>query len=572
MPNFRIPSNLELDQFGDVRGDREKVAYILECVYRGCAENRNYNIAEYDLEARVPLHYETLRKVIGKKPERILNRITRSPKNPTPDATILETDGSFVVGQRSRQYRLTSQHQVVPQYCPIPKPVADRYYRKEKKAIAKAVEKLPKNLKPGYRAVCDHIKKLRLEITEDQLQEILAIVRQEYVEYEANLKQKWVEAEIGKIKPGLSEHGLDEAKANVLKKWDESTPKSRHMKMLAKKRRNNDLKCAFIESKVRRVRDGDKYVEFPVSSIDQQGRLHHHLANMSKCLRPFVRLEGGQVVSYDLSSSHCVFFCMAVEKYIEENNYTVEMARKQAKEIMRVIGRCTGKVPQFVLDGFTALKDRRTDKIIREELKEYKKRLATDFYQHAMDDPVVDWERDAKGERNRDTFKSSAFFRFLYGKNLNFHDNKLMMYFLKHFPVVYTVLWRIKDLTNVCKTYYQHKKKHTVKESLDHVERTCRTYVEFPKQMQKEEAVIFFEEIIPEIMKRTRRPFVSIHDSIVFKDGNENNKECPTMKIIKDSFKRRGIKVKVKRENWNAKTYGIITMNNDGRRKKAKDK
>ena len=82
-------------------------------------------------------------------------------------------------------------------------------------------------------------------------------------------------------------------------------------------------------------------------------------------------------------------------------------------------------------------------------------------------------------------------------------------------------------------------------------------YAEFSKEMQREEASIFFDVIIPRIMERTQRPFVSIHDCLIFQDGIESNTECPTMQIIKQAFKERGISVAVKREVWNRRTYPI---------------
>ena len=260
--------------------------------------------------------------------------------------------------------------------------------------------------------------------------------------------------------------------------------------------------------------------------------------------------------------SHCVFVCLAVEKYINENNYTVAMARKQAAEIVRVVRKCTGKV-MYGMKGFYSLRDRRrdrkggTDKAIHDELKLFKELLVKDFYQHAIDN-LNQGRRDYE-KYDRDSFKREVFFKFLYGKNLEFYNNGMVRYFIRQFPVIYTILWIEKGLTKIFKTYKKHfDKTYSVKEANDYVSRKIRTHADFSKRMQKEEALIFFREIIPTIVAKTNRPFVSVHDCIVFKDdGKEDIK--PTQ-IIKEAFRERGIEVKVKRENWNINQFGLTNQ------------
>lgn len=66
---------------------------------------------------------------------------------------------------------------------------------------------------------------------------------------------------------------------------------------------------------------------------------------------------------------------------------------------------------------------------------------------------------------------------------------------------------------------------------------------EFPKEMQRQEANMFYNIIIPKI----HQPLVTLHDCIIVEAG----KPCNAKKIIEDSFMEKyQIKVRVKHESW----------------------
>jgi len=584
MPSLRVPYNVDMSQFENIRWDKERIAYILDYIYRGCEEGISSGDVEFEFSAKTPIHYETLRYVIRGEPKRILNRIARSPWNMEPEIAILETDGSFVPGTRSREYRLTEKYRVDPQCVSVTGIKVNEWFEKERKTALKSISKQPENMQPGYLAVIVNLKRLTLEITEEQLQEILQATRAELVEFELDTERQWLVDKMCVLREKI--YGFEEKypswvhetvweQANKL--WDKLKPDSRPKQAIVKKERSIRQRCALIESKVRRVRDfvDGKPIdyEFPFSSIDEQGRLYHHLTNMPKCLRPFVRMDGHKCVSYDLGTSHCVFVCLAVQEYIKENKYTVAMARKQAAEIVRVVRKCTGNV-MYGTNTFYSLRDRRAnragnmDKAILDELKLFKKLLVKDFYQHAIDH-INHGRRDYE-KYDRDSFKREVFFKFLYGKNLEFYHNEMVNYFIELFPVIYTILWIEKGLTRIFKTYKKHlDKTFSVKEANDYVNRKIRTHANFSKRMMKDEATIFFQEIIPEIMQQSKKPFVSVHDCILFKDGKEDIK--PT-EIIKNAFRNHGIEVKVKRERWNINTFGLPHQKSNAKSTGKKDK
>ena len=153
MPSLRVPYNVDMSRFENIPLDKERIAYILDYIYRGCEESVDSSDVEFEFSAKTPIHYETLRGIIRGKPKRILDRIARSPRNKEPEIAILETDGSFVPGTQSRQYRLTEEYQVEPKCINVTGFKVDAWFEKEKELALESINKLPKNLQPGYRAV-----------------------------------------------------------------------------------------------------------------------------------------------------------------------------------------------------------------------------------------------------------------------------------------------------------------------------------------------------------------------------------------------------------------------------------
>jgi hypothetical protein len=177
-------------------------------------------------------------------------------------------------------------------------------------------------------------------------------------------------------------------------------------------------------------------------------------------------------------------------------------------------------------------------------MKQLRKLLSKDFYDDIMQ--TIHWERLPDNTFNRKKFKTNILFPFLYGKKPSWNtksDKKTMMhYFVKKFPAIYCVLWKMRRFTEICKDYHRLIKKQHPLSVLDYITETYQTS-EFPKEMQKQEANMFFNVIIPQI----KQPLVTIHDSIIVQAG----KRCNVAKIIKQAFMDKyQIKVRVSCEPW----------------------
>jgi len=135
---------------------------------------------------------------------------------------------------------------------------------------------------------------------------------------------------------------------------------------------------------------------------------------MPEELRPYIRLDGCKLVSYDLGTSQPVFIWIALRDFIRSNNITLDDVKQQADEIMNTIKDCNdGIVPDFMQEGFAALKRKRNPDILDIEMEQLSKVLGKDFYEDIMQ--TLDWERLPDGKFNRKTFKSKILFQFLYG-------------------------------------------------------------------------------------------------------------------------------------------------------------
>ena len=87
-----------------------------------------------------------------------------------------------------------------------------------------------------------------------------------------------------------------------------------------------------------------------------------------------------------------------------------------------------------------------------------------------------------------------------------------------------------------------HKDGKHYKEIKKHVNETYNP-AEFPKEMQRREAEMIYDIIIPQI----DQPCVTIHDSIIVQSGIKNN----VSEIIKKAFMdKHQIKVRVSWEPW----------------------
>jgi hypothetical protein len=267
---------------------------------------------------------------------------------------------------------------------------------------------------------------------------------------------------------------------------------------------------------------------------------------MPEELRPYIRLDGCKMMSYDLGTSQPVFIWIALKDYIRENKITLDNVKQQADEIMNTIKDCNDSIiPDFVQEGFAALKRKRKPDTLDIEIEQLGKVLGKDFYKDIMQ--TLDWERLSDGKFNRKTFKSKVLFQFLYGRRPKWKTKSghktIMHYFLTKFPSLFCVLWKMRRFTEICQDYYQMTKDGIhYKEIKEHIDITYSP-ADFPKAMQNREAIMFYNTIIPQI----NQPCVTIHDSIIVQAG----KKCDVPKIIKQAFKDlHEIDVRVSCEPW----------------------
>jgi len=153
---------------------------------------------------------------------------------------------------------------------------------------------------------------------------------------------------------------------------------------------------------------------------------------------------------------------------------------------------------------------------------------------------------------DRKKFKTKVWFPFLYGKKPSWktkNDHKTMMhYFVKKFPAVYCVLWKLRQFTQICLDYYSMTKDSVPYRKIrEHITKTYKTS-EFPKEMQRQESNMLYNVIIPQI----DQPCVTIHDSIVIQSGVN----CNVPEIMKQAFMNLyQIKIRVSCEFWYERTY-----------------
>ena len=101
----------------------------------------------------------------------------------------------------------------------------------------------------------------------------------------------------------------------------------------------------------------------------------------------------------------------------------------------------------------------------------------------------------------------------------------------------------MRRFTNICLEFHEMKNNRVTYKTAEAIIKEKYATAEFPKEMQRQEADMFFNTIIPQI----DQPFVILHDSIIVQDG----KKCNVKEIIEQAFiDRFNIKVHVKRESW----------------------
>ena len=389
-----VPRNLNMSLFGN---KADKVAMILNCIYRLKTYKDDYGHVRHrcDFTKPVALNMARLRETLCENPAPVMDMICRSKRHEEngthPIEVVIERVRPAKRGEQSAQYRFVAQYQIKPKLHRIKRtslPVFNRNKSREAAMIAGWPE--------PYQKVCKHIRTLTLEMNEQQLEDLIQQIRSKYIQAD---RKKFVEAKIDallKRHPNMSEV---DAEANAIASWEEVSEK--RIDELDEDHYDSQL---FIRDKFFEMQGED---EFPIYSLDEQGRLHYYLTNMSEEMRPYVRLDGCKMVSYDLGTSQCVFVWITLREYIRENDITLDGIKKQANEIMETMAQYgDGTIPEYAREGFDVLKRRRSQHTLDREMKQLSILLSKDFYADIM--KIIDWDRLPNGEFNRKKFKGDV--------------------------------------------------------------------------------------------------------------------------------------------------------------------
>lgn len=523
-----VPRNLDMTKFGD---KMDKVAIIIDRIYRAKYTNDyGFERKRWKFTEPVGINMKYLTKELHESATPILDLICHSirhKQNGTqPIEKVLVRVKGYSCGRQSAQYVLAKEYRDKPKIHRLQR-VNKPAFKHDKDAMDAVIAGYPAN----YRKVCKHIKMLTLEMDEAQCKELLQQTREKYIQ---DHRETYIKSRISKLLAQHPKWSEDIARTKASTSWEKHSDK-----WIEKLDEENYDRLLFIKDKFLEIEGKD---EVPIYALDPQGRLHYYLTNMPEELRPYIRLGGCKMVSYDLGTSQPVLIWTALREYITENNITLDIVKQQTDEIIDTIKQCNdGIVPDFVQEGFTALKQKRKLDTLDDEMKQFGKVLGKDFYADIMQ--TIQWQFDRK------KFKTQVLFPFLYGKKPSWgkSDNPsrktIMHYFLAKFPAVYCVLWRMRRFTEICLDFYKMTKDgihyKTIKQHID------KTYnpAEFPKNMQRREADMFYNAIIEKI----NIPCVTIHDSIIVQSG----KKCNVPDIIKKAFlEKYQIHVRVKCESW----------------------
>jgi len=530
-----VPLNLDMTLFGD---KADKIALILDRLYRTKIYSNDYGRTKRKRDFTEPfaISMKHLREVRHENATPLMDMICYSQRHKDngtqPIKTVLKRVRPAKKDVQAASYVLTKEYRVKPKIHIIKRKKGPQF-KYDKESMEKMIAEMP----PNYQKVCEHIKALSLEMDEEHCEKLIEQMETEYIEAD---KFEFVCHKVAATLNRYPNADKDIVIAKAATLWEEQRPE--HLARLAEKHYDSLL---FVHDKFLEM---EGRAEMPVYSLDEQGRLHYYLTNMSEEMRPYIRLGGCKMVSYDLGTSQCVFVWVTLREYISNNNITLDDVKEQADEILATMSRCgDGTIPEYVQEELDAQKRKRSEHTLDDEMEQLAKLLSKDFYNDIME--TIDWKCLSDGSFDRRKFKEDVLFPFLYGIKPTWGESRgkeritMMQYFLKKFPAIYCVLWKMRQFTEICLEYDQMiKSKIHPLAVLDHITEKYKT-AEFPKEMQRQEANMFFNVIIPQI----DQPFVILHDSIIVQDG----KKCSVREIIEQVFiKQFGIKVCVKRESW----------------------
>ena len=104
-------------------------------------------------------------------------------------------------------------------------------------------------------------------------------------------------------------------------------------------------KMNMVLFKCHEIVKGKKTTVVPFYSIDKYGRFHYFLTNLPEVLRPFIRMNGKKIVSYDITTSQCVFFAMSVRDKVTE---IVHNGPKDYVDFAKILKEIEEYYPQYI--------------------------------------------------------------------------------------------------------------------------------------------------------------------------------------------------------------------------------
>jgi len=363
MKSALVPKNLDMSLFGD---KADKIALVLDRIYRAKLYRNDYGYdrRKKDYTEPVAVSMKYLRENMGENATPVLDMICRSKRhtqNKTqPVVEVLMRTKTAKKGVHSALYVLAEPYRVQPKIYRLRR-TSNPVFKYDKGAMDKVIADYPDN----YRKVCGHIKTLTLEIDEAQCEELVQRVRSKYIQKD---RTEYIGNKVSKLMARYPTMSGDTANTRAIASWERC-----RQKRIARLDEEHYDSLLFIQDKVLEMVGK---VEMPSYSLDEQGRLHYYLTNMSEELRPYIRLNGCKMVSYDLGTSQCVFVWVTLRKYIRENNITLDNVKQQAEEIMETIRQCSNDaIPEYICEGFSTLKRKRRPQALEEEMKQLGKLL-----------------------------------------------------------------------------------------------------------------------------------------------------------------------------------------------------
>ena len=529
-----VPRNLDMTLFGD---NADKVALILDKVYRTKIYRNGYGYVRRndDFNKPVPINMKQLKEMLHENPAPILDMICHSKrhenKGTQPIEKVLVCVAKARKDVRSALYKLDDAYKCKAKIHKL------QWRKKTKKPVFKhnktEMDKKIADWSKNYQTVCEHItKSLSLEMNETECNELKQRIWDKCIQDDRNM---FINERISKLKKRYPKMSEDTAKEKATALYNKKSEER-----IAKLDEKYYDRLLMIEYKFLEMENKD---EMPIYNLDEQGRLHYYLTNMPEEIRPYIRLGGCKMVSYDIGTSQCVFAWIAIQEYIRKHKITLDDVKRQAEEIGETIKHCgDGTIPEHILKELETLKRKRDTNILADEMKEFAKLLSKDFYEDIMD--TINWDRLPDGKYDRKKFKSKVLFQFLYGKMPSWkRETTMMTYFLRKFPAVYCVFWKMRQFTEICRSFNQMMKDdvRTVT-ALKRIEEKYATS-EFPREMQRQEANMLYNIIVPQI----NQPLVTIHDSIIVQQG----KPCDVRNIMEKAFRDQyQIEVRISCELW----------------------